>query len=219
MVSKDSAALPRYQRAVEGLVLPVPVASHLALDFCNTLAGWNGPQQREYLVTYDHLVVWAREAGLVDGASAASLQERAAKDAPAARRELERARSLREHLYAACTDTSDRPAWEAVARYVRSAAAHSLLHAAEAPGRRWSISTGTGLSRPVLEVARVSGELLATVELEHVRACRGTGCGWLFIDPSGRRRWCTMAVCGNRAKARRHADRTRSGSRAGQARD
>jgi predicted RNA-binding Zn ribbon-like protein len=66
----------------------------------------------------------------------------------------------------------------------------------------------------VLELAREAGELLATSDLGHVKACMGSDCGWLFLDPIGRRRWCTMEVCGNRAKARRHAQRTRS-ARAG----
>lgn len=35
-----------------------------------------------------------------------------------------------------------------------------------------------------------------------VKACRGTDCGWVFIDASRNRsrRWCEMASCGNRAK-------------------
>lgn len=38
-------------------------------------------------------------------------------------------------------------------------------------------------------------------------------CGWLFIDRSRNRSrmWCDMAVCGNRAKARRHYQRIRTG--------
>src|SRR5262249_5068894 len=42
-----------------------------------------------------------------------------------------------------------------------------------------------------------------------VGACPGVGCGWVFADPRGRRRWCSMAWCGNRAKARPHAQRLR----------
>jgi len=38
-----------------------------------------------------------------------------------------------------------------------------------------------------------------------LRACADPECGWLFLDRSQarRRRWCSMAECGNRAKARR----------------
>jgi len=38
-----------------------------------------------------------------------------------------------------------------------------------------------------------------------VRQCEGETCGWLFLDrsPAGRRRWYSMADCGNRAKVRK----------------
>jgi len=42
-----------------------------------------------------------------------------------------------------------------------------------------------------------------------VRMCPGNNCGWLFIDTSGRRRWCSMQVCGSRAKMRRLYERQR----------
>ncbi len=33
--------------------------------------------------------------------------------------------------------------------------------------------------------------------------CPGHECGWLFLDRTGRRRWCSMAACGSREKMRR----------------
>ncbi|WP_432477083.1 CGNR zinc finger domain-containing protein [Nocardioides sp. GXQ0305] len=48
------------------------------------------------------------------------------------------------------------------------------------------------------------------VERPRIGACPGRGCGWLFVHTSGRRRWCQMAVCGNRAKQAAHARRARS---------
>ena len=210
VVSQASSSLPRYQRLVDGFVLPASVAHAPALDFCNTLAGWNGGEQREYLASYDHLVAWARDAGLVDDEAAARLRDDAARDPAAAERQLRRARSLRNALYGACTVPHDREAWENVGREARAAAAHAELHQGRAPGRRWSVSADVGLARPVLEVAREAGALLGTLELGDVKQCPGAGCGWLFVDPSGRRRWCSMEVCGNRAKVRRHADRARA---------
>ncbi len=191
-------------------MLPVSVATHPALDFCNTLAGWNEPEPHEYLASYAHVAVWAREAGLVDARAAATILADAELEPRRARRELERARRLRRALYQVCTDPADRVAWGAVAAEARAAARHGVLSPEEPPGRRWSVSNDVGLARPVLEVAREAGELIATTDLRHVKACLGTDCGWLFLDPSGRRRWCTMEVCGNRAKARRHAQRVRS---------
>lgn len=43
-----------------------------------------------------------------------------------------------------------------------------------------------------------------------VRRCGNADCVLYFHDPTGRRRWCVMARCGNRAKARRHYDRQQS---------
>jgi predicted RNA-binding Zn ribbon-like protein len=39
-----------------------------------------------------------------------------------------------------------------------------------------------------------------------VRRCADPRCGRVFQDETknGRRRWCDMATCGNRAKAARH---------------
>jgi predicted RNA-binding Zn ribbon-like protein len=62
----------------------------------------------------------------------------------------------------------------------------------------------------MLEIARAAGTLLSSPELAKVGRCPGHGCGWLFADPRGRRRWCVMAVCGNREKARRHARKART---------
>jgi CGNR zinc finger/Putative stress-induced transcription regulator len=59
-------------------------------------------------------------------------------------------------------------------------------------------------------VALAAERLLTSTPVGQVAACPGTGCGWLFADPRRRRRWCSMAVCGNRAKARSYASRRSS---------
>jgi predicted RNA-binding Zn ribbon-like protein len=200
--------LPRYQRLVDGLVLPATVADEPALDFCNTRAGWGAPEPREYLTSYDHLLVWSREAGLTAAPAAAQLHRSAKREPAQAARVLERALALRDGLYAACTDSSS-AAWDTVAAEARNASAAAVLVQDAPPGRRWVIPESAGLDLPALEVARAAGALLASTDLETVGQCPGEGCGWLFLDTRGRRRWCTMAVCGNRAKARRHAARAR----------
>jgi predicted RNA-binding Zn ribbon-like protein len=47
---------------------------------------------------------------------------------------------------------------------------------------------------------------------ERLRVCANDACRWVFFDasPTGRRRWCSMASCGNRAKAARHRARLRA---------
>lgn len=63
-------------------------------------------------------------------------------------------------------------------------------------------------------IALAAAELLASVDPRRLRACEAPDCATWFVDTSkgGRRRWCSMAACGNRAKAARHR-RRRAASR------
>jgi predicted RNA-binding Zn ribbon-like protein len=58
------------------------------------------------------------------------------------------------------------------------------------------------LGRLALDAA----QLIGTDQRDRLRICPGSGCGGRFLDqsPAGRRRWCSMAVCGNRHKASTH---------------
>jgi predicted RNA-binding Zn ribbon-like protein len=49
--------------------------------------------------------------------------------------------------------------------------------------------------------------------LARVHRCPGPRCGWLFLDTSGRRRWCSMSTCGSRVKMRRLYERRRARER------
>ena len=58
-------------------------------------------------------------------------------------------------------------------------------------------------------LARTLEPFVATIAedaMDRFRICANDGCRWVFLDESraGRRRWCDMATCGNRAKAARH---------------
>jgi predicted RNA-binding Zn ribbon-like protein len=189
--------------------LPVPVAKagHPVLEFCNTRAGWGDPEPKEYLLSYAHLAVWAGRAGLPTPPPP--------RDDPAV---LARALRLRDALYAALTGTARRADWAALNREVRRAAGAAELvpqadppdgAGADHPPAIWRLPDRLGAELPLLAVAGLAADLLTSPLARAVAACPGVGCGWLFLDPHGRRRWCTMAICGNRAKARRHAARTR----------
>jgi predicted RNA-binding Zn ribbon-like protein len=192
---------------VDGLVVPVSVAGHPALDFCNTRAGWSEPAPKEYLHTHAHLSVWARENGLVQPASMAALTRAAAADPAAAADVVARAVALRSALYAVLVGPATSVHWAGTNREIGAAAAASTL----TPGRpaTWSITDQSVVDLPVLAVAWSAACLLTSPAVNTVRACPGAGCGWLFADPRGRRRWCSMAWCGNRDKVSRHARRHR----------
>jgi predicted RNA-binding Zn ribbon-like protein len=65
----------------------------------------------------------------------------------------------------------------------------------------------SGLDLPIDLVVFEALGLLAELDVERTRVCRGHDCGWLFLDTSksGRRVWCDMATCGNAAKSERFA--------------
>jgi predicted RNA-binding Zn ribbon-like protein len=46
--------------------------------------------------------------------------------------------------------------------------------------------------------------------IARLHRCPGRDCGWVFLDVSGRRRWCSMATCGSREKMRRMYERKRA---------
>jgi predicted RNA-binding Zn ribbon-like protein len=52
-------------------------------------------------------------------------------------------------------------------------------------------------------VARDAVDLLSGPLAGRIRECGADDCALLFVDASrpGRRRWCSMEACGNRAKA------------------
>jgi predicted RNA-binding Zn ribbon-like protein len=185
-----------------GLLLPLPVAGEAALELCNTFAGWGEEGGREYLASYEHLVVWARERGLVDEQVAAELVAEGRSQPREAAHVLERAKHLRRAFYAVAAGEPDGEQRALVAREAERAAARA--HLVLGPGAAAWMLPAT-LELPLLAVARAIAAFV--VDPPRIGCCPGRGCGWVFTNPSGRRRWCSMAVCGNRTKARRHAER------------
>lgn len=197
-----------YSVLVEGKALPAPIGGHPALDYCNTLAGWGEEEPGDYLGAYDHLVLWTAAWGLIDDASAAELRAVAREHALEADRVLDSARELRAALYHVLTEPEPGEDLDLVAAVARRAYESSGLEL-DGDRARWRLSASAGLPIPLYAVALAGAELLTSGDASAVHRCPGNECGWLFIDRSGRRRWCTMAICGNRAKARRFAERQR----------
>ncbi|MGL6245878.1 CGNR zinc finger domain-containing protein [Pseudomonas sp.] len=70
--------------------------------------------------------------------------------------------------------------------------------------RRWR-----GPDSLLLPLGEVLAEFVCKEDFSDVKCCEGPGCTLMFVDHTrGRkRRWCSMAVCGNRAKAAAHRER------------
>jgi predicted RNA-binding Zn ribbon-like protein len=68
---------------------------------------------------------------------------------------------------------------------------------------------------PVGLVAAAVATVAIERRLDRIKICPADDCRWAFYDTSRNRsrQWCSMEVCGNRAKARSHRERTASAGR------
>jgi predicted RNA-binding Zn ribbon-like protein len=164
----------------------------LALDLLNTRWMREGAVQ-DLLTDTDGLAVWLRANGLSGGH---------ASDARTLRHVLQARDALK-----AVVDGSR----EEGAQLVDAVLAHGRIRAtltAEGPGEIPEF--GDPSWGPAWLAARNYLELLTTAP-DRIRGCAHEACILHFFDTSrnGTRRWCSMAACGNRAKASRHYARTK----------
>ncbi|HET8681736.1 MAG TPA: CGNR zinc finger domain-containing protein [Micromonosporaceae bacterium] len=109
---------------------------------------------------------------------------------------------------------------EALARGARAAAHLPLVGVVDPVAAMPLAPAATTPVRAALSTI-VAGYALAVAsgDWRRVRRCPADDCAWVFWDSSARagRRWCTMRVCGNRAKARAFAQRRAQGRAGGAA--
>jgi predicted RNA-binding Zn ribbon-like protein len=197
---------------LDGIRVPRRIGGHPALDLCNTWAGWGERPhpKREWLRDYDSLAVWSGYAELVEASDVRRLRRLGPRRPIEAAAVLADVRRLRTAVHTAVTEPEKERALRAVTGYARRAAAASSLRSSADGRARWELVGGIGLQMPLLAAAAAAADLLTSPDLPHVKACPGHDCGWLFVDRSGRRRWCSMTSCGNRAKVAAHARRQRA---------
>jgi predicted RNA-binding Zn ribbon-like protein len=140
---------------------------------------------------------WLREHGLPD----------VPRPGP---RGVERLTGLREALRKLLLANNGEPPDEHALERLRGEAARVPLQvrfgdrgeSALAPG-------GAGMDAVVGELIGIVHEAIADGTWQRLKACRSDTCEWAFYDRSRNRSgtWCSMAVCGNRAKARSYRDR------------
>ena len=187
----------------------------LCLDFANTVGDHLSDRPSDYLANYQDLVAWSQRAGILGSRAAQQLLDEAAQHPAAATAVFHRAVALREAIYRIFASVAaDGSPKTADLDLLNEALANALQHArvvSTRRGFRWDWSDEIALDRIIWPVARSTADLLTSGNLDRVSQCSDAVCGWLFIDTSKNhsRRWCSMGGCGNRAKARRHYERTR----------
>ena len=178
------------------------VGGVLCLDFLNTVV-----EGRDLLTGFTSLVRWLTEAGVLPATEAGKVLEhwgvgRRANHA------LGEARALRETLRAAVRAfASGKRVPKATLETINgqlacSSARAELVDSADGRiGKRFRLQwrQTEDLLAPVVESA---ADLLTGADHALIHQCAGAGCTLFFYDrtKNHRRRWCSTAVCGNRAK-------------------
>jgi predicted RNA-binding Zn ribbon-like protein len=176
----------------------------LCLDFANTV-DWSEQQEplspeTDVLRDPDDLTRWARRLKL--------LTARSPRIGEAELRETRALRLAVYHAFAAHA-TGQTPPAAALQRIAGDHAEAAGAGRLTANPGAWRLDWAAGDTRRVRFAVAVDAlAILADRErLRRVRRCPGRGCGWLFLDTSGRRRWCSMTTCGSREKMRRLYDK------------
>jgi len=196
-------------------VLPEPPSSDLWVRFVNTETFTRG-RPTDHIAESDALVAWLRSCRLLSERGASAERAHLRDDPAEAARRLERYRHLRDLIRAMTTElTSSGELSRSRVRELNHVLRQGLhYHQLEMSpdGNQYGLArVGDRLDQARAAVAGTFAEFLAGPDLRRLRICANDGCREIFIDrsPTGRRRWCTMRTCGNRAKAARHRDRYR----------
>lgn len=193
---------------------PLRVGDHAALDFLNSVFT---PRDEPIDLLRDGpaLAHWLAGSGVVDASAAKAA---AGWSAQQLNRAAAEARGLREWFRELLFR------WSVVgARGVRAADLERLNALLEkGPVQQTLVREAEGLtlhtvravdspSALLAELASACADLLATHRAEQVRKCENPACTLWFADTKRgpRRRWCSMAVCGNRMKVAAHRARHR----------
>ena len=192
------------------------IANSLGLDFLNSVAT---PVDTpvDWLDSGEGLVAWLAQAGLVPADALDALRGQAAADE--LDKVAEEERDLREWFRVFVRKHMGRPL---APKAMRELGPLNALLERDERFSRIAVRPDGGLelrtmglwSSPeslLLPIGEALARCVCDEDFANIRACEGHVCTLIFADRTRRhgRRWCRMAVCGNRAKQAAHRDRLR----------
>ncbi|HTT33160.1 MAG TPA: CGNR zinc finger domain-containing protein [Methylomirabilota bacterium] len=191
------------------------LGGRLSLDFVNAI-----PPHGE--LTWELLIQFLETARIVTPDRAVQLLAVPQSEAQDAEGLLSKARALAAGLRKAFAALlrKQRVASEWVApvnEILRITEGHDELVSAPVGWKIEFVAREGGLDWLLAAVARSAAEIIAEGSQARLRICANPQCGLFFYDTSRthQRRWCSMAVCGNRSKVAAFARRHAAGRRAG----
>ena len=199
------------------------IADDPGLDFLNSIGTPSGTVI-EWLANGEDLLAWLEQAKLIDSADADAIR---ANSFPGELDEVAaQARALREWFREFVLTHMGRPLTakaldllEPLNRVLeRDEQYRAIVVRPDHPGhhharlglelrclRRWSTPNSL-----LLPLAQAMAHLLCHQDFSLVKGCEGKACVLLFLDRTHARarRWCSMSICGNRAKQAAHRKRS-----------
>src|SRR5256885_8568363 len=192
------------------------VGERLWLDFVNSAA----VRVVDALRDFEPLMAWLEAATLVDGERGLGMRRRAREQPSGAAAALVDARRVRGALRVLAERGSGTTAAEQVRGDAlgeinrvlgRSAGTRRVERRNDGTYARTFVPVGDAFAGLMIPIVESAADALILGELQRVRRCADGRCAHVFYDSTknGRRRWCDMATCGNRAKAARHRQKLR----------
>lgn len=171
-----------------------PGSLELVRRFVNTVELPNGPDE---LDTVEHASAWCLSHGLALVKNEAHLEEI---------RDFRE--SLRDLLFANNGEGDAPAAWEKLPPFL----AHTRLSLAVDPNRGLELRPED--KGPIASLLAVVYESQLLGTWSRLRACRKISCRFAYYDQTknASRAWCSMATCGNQAKAQRRREREKLSS-------
>jgi predicted RNA-binding Zn ribbon-like protein len=164
------------------------------------------------------MVGWLVVAIVLDGERSSSIRRRAQQQPAGAAAALVDARRVRAALRSLAErgPMSERVRSEGLMEINRvlgrSAGTRRLELRSDGSFVRSFVPVGDAFAGLVIPIVESAADALVLGELSRVRRCADPRCMRVFFDntKNGRRRWCDMATCGNRAKAARHREKIKA---------
>ncbi len=204
------------------------IADSRGLDFLNSIAT-PVDEPVEFIGCGEDFLQWLREAELVPAGVLASLRTRAVPgelDDVAAQ-----AQALREWFRGFVNEYRGKPLPATALKkleplnrllardeeYGQIVARDRKHDAAAASDLQWEMQRRWRSTEVLLiAVAKAMAELVCSEDFSDIKGCEGHGCTLFFLDKTRARsrRWCSTAICGNRAKQAAHRKRAQRMTRA-----
>lgn len=169
------------------------------LDLVATVSRADGPAPKERLYDLDRLREWLAAERLLPATDPAEADLDLVRDVR---------RTLRDLAEAAARSAP--PPTAATARLNEVLAGEQPVSVRVSTSGELTVNQPATVAEALARVARQAVDHLTGPVAATLRMCSDDECSMVFIDPAGRRRWCSAETCGVRNRVRAHRERQRA---------